>query len=164
MRIAVYPGSFDPVTLGHLDIVERGAKTFDKLIIAAMVNPHKNPLFTLEERKALLREAVKHLPNVEVDNFPGLLVNYVKEKGASVIIKGLRFVSDFESELQQASLNRLMYDGAETLFMPTNHNYSYLSSSIVKEIARHGGPISVLVPPHVEIALRQKYGENPDGQ
>lgn len=157
MRIAVYPGSFDPLTLGHLDIVERSAKTFDKLIIAAMVNPHKNPLFTLEERRELIREGIKHLPNVEVDTFGGLLVNYVKEKGATVIVKGLRFVSDFESELQQASLNRLMYEGAETLFMPTNYHYSYLSSSIVKEIARHGGPISELVPRHVEAALKQKY-------
>jgi pantetheine-phosphate adenylyltransferase len=155
--IAIYPGSFDPLTLGHLDIIERSAKTFDKLIVATMVNPHKNPLFTLEERKELIEEAVKHLPNVEVDSFPGLLVNYVREVNASVIIKGLRFVSDFESELQMASLNRLMYEGAETLFMPTNHKYSYLSSSIVKDIARHGGPVHELVPPHVEAALKAKY-------
>jgi pantetheine-phosphate adenylyltransferase len=158
MKIAIYPGSFDPVTLGHLDIAERGAKVFDKVIVAVMVNPHKNPLFTIEERKELIREAVSHLPNVEVDSFPGLLVNYARAKGAEVIIKGLRAVSDFESELQMASLNRLMYEGAETLFIPTNHKYSYLSSSIVKEIARHGGPISELVPPNVERALREKYG------
>lgn len=159
MRIAIYPGSFDPVTLGHLDITERGAKTFDKLIVAVMVNPHKNPLFDEEERKELIREAVKHLPNVEVDSFPGLLVDYAREKGAQVIIKGLRFVSDFESELQMASMNRMMYEDAETFFIPTNHNFSYLSSSIVKEIARHGGPISELVPAHVEKAIREKYGK-----
>jgi len=158
MSLAIYPGSFDPITLGHLDIVERSAKTFDKVIIACMVNPHKNPLFTLEERRDLIMEAVKHLPNVVVDRFEGLLVNYVRDQGATVIVKGLRFVSDFESELQMASLNRLMYEGAETLFMPTNHKYSYLSSSIVKDIARHGGPVRELVPPHVEAALRNKYG------
>jgi len=158
MAIAIYPGSFDPLTLGHLDIAERSAKTFDKLIIAVMVNPHKNPLFSEDERKELIREAVKHLPNVEVDSFPGLLVNYAKDRGATVIVKGLRAVSDFESELQMASLNRKMYEGAETFFIPTDHNYSYLSSSIVKEIARHGGPIGELVPQHVEKALREKYG------
>ena len=157
MRIAIYPGSFDPLTLGHLDIVQRSAKTFDKLVIAVMVNPAKNPLFTLEERVELIREGVKHLPNVEVDSFTGLLVHYAEAKGANLIVKGLRFVSDFESELQMASLNRLMYEGAETVFMPTNHRYSYLSSSIVKDIARHGGPISELVPKHVEQALLVKY-------
>jgi pantetheine-phosphate adenylyltransferase len=159
MRIAIYPGSFDPLTLGHLDIVQRSAKTFDKLVIAVMVNPAKNPLFTLEERVELIREAVKHLPNVEVDSFTGLLVHYAEAKGANLIVKGLRFVSDFESELQMASLNRLMYEGAETVFMPTNHKYSYLSSSIVKDIARHGGPISELVPKHVEQALLVKYSK-----
>jgi len=147
------------LTLGHLDIAERGAKIFDKLIIAVMVNPHKNPLFTVEERKELIREAVKHLPNVEVDSFPGLLVNYAKERGATVFIKGLRAVSDFESELQMASLNRLMYDRAETFFIPTNNKYSYLSSSIVKEIARHGGDVHEFVPAHVDLALRGKYSQ-----
>ncbi|ARU62397.1 pantetheine-phosphate adenylyltransferase [Tumebacillus avium] len=159
MSIAIYPGSFDPVTFGHLDIAERGAKVFDKVIIAVMVNPHKNPLFTIDERKELLREAVKHLPNVEVDSFTGLLVDYAREQNAGVIIKGLRAVSDFESELQMASLNRHMYEAAETLFIPTNHNYSYLSSSIVKEIARHGGPVADLVPKHVEAAMREKYSK-----
>ena len=157
MSIAIYPGSFDPLTFGHLDIVERTARQFDKLIIAVMVNPSKNPLFTLEERKELIQGAVKHLPNVEVDSFTGLLVNYVRDKGANIIVKGLRFVSDFESELQMASMNRLMYDGAETVFMPTNYKYSYLSSSIVKDIARHGGPVTELVPKHVEQALIHKY-------
>lgn len=159
MSVAIYPGSFDPLTFGHLDIAERGAKVFDKVIIAVMVNPHKNPLFTIDERKELIREAVKHLPNVEVDSFTGLLVDYAREQNAGVIIKGLRAVSDFESELQMASLNRHMYEAAETLFIPTNHNYSYLSSSIVKEIARHGGPIADLVPKHVEAAMREKYSK-----
>jgi pantetheine-phosphate adenylyltransferase len=157
MTIAVYPGSFDPVTFGHLDIVERGARIFDKVIIAVMVNPHKNPLFSVEERKELIRRAVEHIPNVEVDSFPGLLVNYVQEKNASVIIKGLRAVSDFESELQMASMNKHMYNDAETFFLPTSSKYSHLSSSIIKEIARHGGPISDFVPPHVEQAIREKY-------
>jgi pantetheine-phosphate adenylyltransferase len=157
MTIAVYPGSFDPVTFGHLDIVERGARIFDKVIIAVMVNPHKNPLFSVEERKELIRRAVEHIPNVEVDSFPGLLVNYVQKKNASVIIKGLRAVSDFESELQMASMNKHMYNDAETFFLPTSSKYSHLSSSIIKEIARHGGPISDFVPPHVEQAIREKY-------
>ncbi|MFD2171422.1 pantetheine-phosphate adenylyltransferase [Tumebacillus lipolyticus] len=155
--IAIYPGSFDPITLGHLDIAERGAKVFEKVIIVVMVNPHKNPLFTIEERKELIRQAVRHLPNVEVDSYTGLQVDYAREKSSKVIIKGLRAVSDFESELQMASLNRHMYEDAETLFIPTNHKYSYLSSSIVKEIARHGGPFSDLVPADVEIAMREKY-------
>ncbi|MBL0388845.1 pantetheine-phosphate adenylyltransferase [Tumebacillus sp. ITR2] len=157
MRIAIYPGSFDPLTLGHLDIVERSSKIFDKLIVAVMVNPHKNPLFTEDERKELIREAVKHLPNVEVDSSPLLLVNYAQRMGASAIIKGLRFVSDFETELQMAALNRQMYETAETLFMPTSQKHSFLSSSIVKEIARHGGPVTELVPAHVEKAMRAKF-------
>lgn len=154
MKIAVYPGSFDPVTLGHLDIAERAAKIFDKVIIAVMVNPHKNPLFTVEERLDLIREAVRHIPNIEVDSFPGLLVHYLREKGAQVIVKGLRAVSDFESELSMAHINWKMYPDAETFFIPTNSKYSYISSSLVKEIARHGGVISDFVPPHVERALK----------
>ncbi|WP_018132899.1 pantetheine-phosphate adenylyltransferase [Effusibacillus pohliae] len=157
MKIAVYPGSFDPVTLGHLDIAERAAKIFDKLIIAVMVNPHKNPLFTVEERTELIREAVRHIPNIEVDSFPGLLVHYLQAKGAQVIVKGLRAVSDFESELAMASINWKMYPAAETFFMPTNFKYSYISSSLVKEIARHGGPIEEFVPLHVEKAVRAAY-------
>ncbi|BCJ85137.1 pantetheine-phosphate adenylyltransferase [Effusibacillus dendaii] len=155
MTIAVYPGSFDPVTLGHIDIAERAAKIFDKVIIAVMVNPHKNALFTVEQRKDLISEAVKHIPNIEVDSFPGLLVHYVQNKGAKVIVKGLRAVSDFESELSMASINWAMYSGAETFFIPTNSKYSYISSSLVKEIARHNGPIEDFVTPYVCQALRQ---------
>lgn len=157
--LAVYPGSFDPVTLGHLDIIERGARIFDKVIVAVMVNPHKNPLFTVEERKELIRRSVLHIPNIEVDSFPGLLVDYIRERKAQVIIKGLRAVSDFESELQMASMNKHMYKDAETFFLPTSSKYSYLSSSIIKEIARHGGSVSAFVPPHVEQAMREKFKE-----
>jgi pantetheine-phosphate adenylyltransferase len=157
MTIAVYPGSFDPVTFGHLDIVERGARIFDKVIIAVMHNPQKNPLFHVEERKDLIRRAVEHLPNVEVDSFPGLLVDYMRNRKAKVIIKGLRAVSDFESELQMASMNKHMYNEVETFFLPTSSKYSYLSSSIIKEIARHEGPIHDFVPPHVEQAIREKF-------
>lgn len=157
MKVAVYPGSFDPITLGHLDIAERAAKLFDKLVIAVMVNPHKNPLFTEEERKDLIREAVAHIPNVEVDSFPGLLVKYAESIGAHAIVKGLRAVSDFESELSMASINSKMYAGADTIFIPTNFKYSYISSSLVKEIARHGGNIEEFVPSHVEKALQIKY-------
>lgn len=157
MKIAVYPGSFDPVTLGHLDIAERAAKIFDKVIIAVMVNPHKNPLFSVEQRTELIQEAVKHIPNIEVDSFPGLLVHYVHTKGAQVIVKGLRAVSDFESELSMASINWKMYPDAETFFIPTNSKFSYISSSLVKEIARHGGNIEDFVPAHVERAVRITY-------
>ncbi|MFC4766053.1 pantetheine-phosphate adenylyltransferase [Effusibacillus consociatus] len=157
MKIAVYPGSFDPVTFGHIDIAVRAAKIFDKVIIAVMVNPHKNPLFTVEQRVELIREAVKDTPNIEVDSFLGLLVHYVQRKGAKVIVKGLRAVSDFESELSMASINWKMYPDAETFFIPTNSKYSYISSSLVKEIARHGGIIEDFVPPHVEEAVHAAY-------
>lgn len=157
MKVAVYPGSFDPITLGHLDIAERAAKLFDRLVIAVMVNPHKNPLFTAEERKQLIQEAVKQIPNIEVDSFPGLLVHYVESIGAQAIVKGLRALSDFESELSMASINSKMYSGADTIFIPTNFKYSYISSSLVKEIARHGGHIEEFVPHHVEKALQIKY-------
>lgn len=157
MKIAVYPGSFDPITLGHLDIAERAAKLFDKLIIAVMLNPHKNPLFTVEERTELIRQATKHIPNIEVESFPGLLVDYLEKRGAHVIVKGLRALSDFESELAMASINRKMYAEADTIFIPTSVQYSYISSSRVKEIARHGGNISEFVPQHVETEVLRKF-------
>lgn len=155
--IAVCPGSFDPVTLGHLDIIHRAAIVYDKVIIAVLKNSSKNPLFSIEERKQMLIEVTKNLPNVEVDSFDDLLINYMIEKKAQVIIKGLRAVSDFEYELQMASLNRKLSDQIETFFMMSSTQYSYLSSSIVKQIAQFNGPISDLVPPEVEIALRAKY-------
>lgn len=156
-RIAVYPGSFDPVTLGHLDIIRRAAKQFDRLIVAVLNNLTKTPLFSVEERVELLRQVTKDLPNVEVDFFRDLLVNYIRSKQAHIIIRGIRSVTDFEYELQMASTNRQLDEGIETIFMMTNPKYSYLSSSIVKEIAKFHGPVHDLVPPEVEAALRLKY-------
>lgn len=157
MTIAVYPGSFDPLTLGHLDIAKRASSIFETLYLAVMVNPHKSPLFTVEERLQLIEESVADIKNIKVVSFPGLLVHYASDIGAKVIVKGLRLVSDFESELQQATMNRQMLPSVETFFIPTNNHYSYLSSSIVKEIARHGGNIHEFVPAHVEAAVLQKY-------
>ncbi|MFB6363910.1 pantetheine-phosphate adenylyltransferase [Paenibacillus elgii] len=158
LRVAVYPGSFDPVTNGHLDIIHRAAKVFDKLIVAVLNNTSKNPLFSVEERTELLRQATKDLPNVEIDSFRDLLINYMKKKNAHLIVRGLRAVSDFEYELQLASTNRKLCEDIETFFMTSTPKYSYLSSSIVKEIARFHGPVVDLVPPEVERALRGKYG------
>ncbi|MFS0727793.1 pantetheine-phosphate adenylyltransferase [Paenibacillus sp. 1P07SE] len=158
-RVAVYPGSFDPVTLGHLDIIHRAAKQFDKLIVAVLNNTSKNPLFTVEERKELLRQATDDLDNVEVDSFRDLLVRYMRSRDAGVIVRGIRSVTDFEYELQLASTNRHLDEGIETIFMTTNPKYSYLSSSIVKEIAQFEGEVRELVPPHVEQALRDRFRE-----
>lgn len=146
LKVFVYPGSFDPVTNGHLDIIDRAAKLCDKLIVAVLVNSRKNPVFTLEERVGLLEKVLKGRDNVVVESFDGLLVNFVREKNASSIIKGLRAVSDFEYELQMALLNKKLDPGIETLFMMTNIDYSFLSSSAVKELARHNGNIEGLVP------------------
>lgn len=156
-NIAVYPGSFDPVTLGHLDIIHRAAKQFEKLIVAVSNHDKKNPLFTFEEREALLTEVTKDLPNVEIDSFNDLLINYMKSRKASIIVRGLRAVSDFEYELQMASMNRKLSDDVETFFMMTNPKYSYLSSSVVKEIAKFYGPVADFVTPNVEQALKAKY-------
>lgn len=158
-RIAVYPGSFDPVTLGHLDIIHRAAKQFDKLIVAVLNNTSKNPLFTVEERKQLLRDATTDLNNVEVDSFRDLLVRYMRSRDARVIVRGIRSVTDFEYELQLASTNRHLDDEIETIFMTTNPQYSYLSSSIVKEIAQFEGNVKDLVPRNVDQALRERFRE-----
>ncbi|MGC5327182.1 pantetheine-phosphate adenylyltransferase [Brevibacillus sp. SYSU BS000544] len=157
MVIAVCPGSFDPVTYGHLDIISRGAKIFDKVIVAVLVNSKKDPLFTIEERLELLRKVTKDLPNVEVDTFSGLLIDYMRTKEARVLLKGLRAVSDFEYEMQMASINRKLDEDVETFFVMTNNQYSYLSSSIVKEVARYHAPVTDLVPPDVEKALLTKF-------
>lgn len=159
-RVAVYPGSFDPVTMGHMDIITRAAKQFDLLIVAVLNNLSKNPLFTLEERKELLRKVTAHLPNVEVDGFRDLLANYVRQKDAQVIVRGIRSVTDFEYELTMASTNHKLNPDAETIFMMTNPKYSYLSSSLVKEIAHFNGDTTDLVCPEVDEALRKKFSEN----
>lgn len=156
-RIAVYPGTFDPVTMGHMDIIHRAAKQFDHLIVAVLNNLSKNPLFTVEERKDLLREATKDIPNVEIDSFRDLLANYIRQKDAHVIIRGIRTVTDFEYELQLASTNHKLNPDAETIFMMTNPKYSFLSSSMVKEIAHFNGDVTDLVLPEVEQALRKKF-------
>ena len=149
-RIAVYPGSFDPITNGHLDIIIRAAKVCDKLIVAVLENPEKkNPLFSIEERVELIKRVTKDLDNVEVENFKGLLVNFVKSKNAKVIIKGLRAVTDFEYELQMAMMNNKLDENIETIFMMTNNKYSFLSSSLVKQVAMYGGCIKELVPEEI---------------
>lgn len=143
LQVAVYPGSFDPVTNGHLDIIRRAAKVFDKLVVAVLNNTSKNPLFTLEERMELLRRVTADLPNVEIDGFRDLLINYMQKKNANLIVRGLRAVSDFEYEMQLASTNRKLKDDIETFFMTSTPKYSYLSSSIVKEVAGSTGQWSI---------------------
>ncbi|OES43712.1 pantetheine-phosphate adenylyltransferase [Domibacillus iocasae] len=154
--IAVCPGSFDPITNGHLDIIQRGAKVFDKVYVVILSNSSKQPLFSVEERAALIRKVTEHIPNVEVDYYQGLLVDYAKAVGAKAILRGLRAVSDFEYEMQITSMNRVLSDELETFFMMTNSQYSFLSSSIVKEVAKYGADISELVPKEVEAALTEK--------
>lgn len=146
MKAAVYPGSFDPVTKGHLDIIKRASRTFDKVYVAILTNSSKTPMFSLEKRLDWLRRSTADIPNVEIDCFSGLLVNYLSEKNSNIIIKGLRAVSDFEYEFQMALMNRKLNPDVETLFMMTSGKYSYLSSSIVKEVARHRASLDGLVP------------------
>lgn len=157
MTIAVYPGSFDPVTLGHLDIIVRGSKIFDKVVVAILQNPNKNPLFSVEERADFIIKATEDLGNVEVDSFHGLLADYMKSINARVIIKGLRAVSDFEYELQMASINKKLAPEVETFLMMTNNRHSFLSSSVVKEVAKYGGEVGDLVPKEVFEAFNKIY-------
>ena len=149
MRVAIYPGSFDPITNGHLDIITRGSNIFDRLIVGVLVNIDKKGLFTIEERVELIKKVTKHLPNVEVICFNGLLVDLAKEYNAKVILKGLRAVSDFEYEFQMALMNSQLDPNIETLFMMTSSEYSYLSSSSVKQVAKFGGKINGLVPDEI---------------
>lgn len=163
MAIAVYPGSFDPVTNGHLDIIERSAKIFDRLIVAVLRNRAKNPAFTIEEKIEMLQLVTQHLPNVEIDTFDGLLVDYAEMKHAQTIIKGLRAVSDFEYELQMAMANRKQNPEIETLFMMTNTDYSFLSSSIVRELAYHNGKLEGMIPEQIMPMIYKKLSK-PKGE
>jgi len=153
MRTVIYPGSFDPLTNGHLDVIQRATKLFDKVIVAVAKNDSKNPLFSLAERLELVQGCVKHLPNVEADSFDGLLVNYAEKRSAQAIIRGLRAVSDFEFEFQLALMNRKLNERVETIFMMPKDTYTFLSSRIVKEIASLGGDVACFVPPRVQKAL-----------
>lgn len=159
-KIAVVPGSFDPITNGHLDIITRGASIFEQVNVVVLNNSSKNPLFSVEERVKLIEDATAHLPNVKVETFSGLLMDYAENVNASAIIRGLRAVSDFEYEMQITSMNRVLNDEIETFFIMTKNQYSFLSSSIVKEVAKYGGYIGELVPPQVEAALKTKYDTN----
>lgn len=157
MTLALCPGSFDPVTNGHLDIIERSSTNFDEVLVAVIANPSKEPLFTLEERKDLLEKAVAPLGNVGVDAFEGLLVDFARTRNVDVIVKGLRAVTDFDYEMQMAHMNRRL-TGIDTFFLPTSHEYSYLAASLVRDVVRLGGNIEGLVPEHVFVALRERYG------
>jgi len=156
MKIAVYPGTFDPVTNGHIDILTRALKLFDKVIITIAKNTSKSPLFTEEERLELLKKATKNIKRVEVDSFQGLLVDYIKSKKAIAIVRGLRAMTDFEYELQMALMNRKLNNNIETVFLMPNEKYTYLSSNVVREIARLGGDVSQFVPDVVLKALKEK--------
>lgn len=155
-RIAIYPGSFDPLTSGHVDIIERGARIFDSIIVAILANVEKTPLFSEEERVAIIRDVFKSNQNVQVETFNGLLVDYAQQKKASVLVRGLRAVSDFEYEFQMALMNRHLAPGLETVFMMPAEQYTYISSRLIKEVFTLGGEITGLVPPIVEDQLRAK--------
>jgi pantetheine-phosphate adenylyltransferase len=156
MRLAIYPGSFDPLTNGHLSIIHRGLKMFDRLVVAIAVNPKKVPLFSLDERRELIRDAVQD-DRVEVDAFQGLLVEYAKQRQVNVLLRGLRAVSDFEYEFQLANMNRKLAPDIETVFMMTGEDYFYISSQLVREVASLGGDVADLVPPNVYARLKSKF-------
>lgn len=156
MRKAIYPGSFDPLTFGHLDIIERSSKMVDELNVAVLKNNAKNPLFSIDERVSMITEMTKHLPNVTVSSFEGLLADYAKEIQATIIVRGLRAVTDFEYELQSAQTNHMLNPGMDTIFLTTSLQYAYLSSTIVKEVASYGGDISKFVPADIIPSIYEK--------
>ncbi len=156
MPVAIYPGSFDPLTNGHLSLIQRSLKMFDRLIVAIAVNPKKTPLFSEEERRTLIRDAIQD-DRVEVDAFHGLLVDYVRRRNVGVIVRGLRAVSDFEFEFQLANMNRKLAPDVETVFMMTGEDYFYISSNLVREVASFGGDVTGLVPPNVNEGLKAKF-------
>jgi pantetheine-phosphate adenylyltransferase len=158
--LAIYPGSFDPITNGHLDLVERGSHLFDRLIVAVLTNLEKAPLFTVAERVEMLQEATRAIPNVAVDTFSGLLVDYARQKRAQVILRGIRAFTDYEYELQMALMNRKLEPDLETVFLMPALSYTYVSSRLVREIFQHGGSVKDLVPPLVEERLHQKVFQN----
>lgn len=159
--IAVYPGSFDPITFGHLDVIERGCRLFDQVVVVVLQNPNKSPLFTVERRLEQITLSTRHLSNVEVDSYGGLTVTYARMRNAGVLLRGLRVLSDFEKELQMAHTNKTLSDEIETVFLATSNEYSFLSSSLVKEIAKFGGPVDHLVPQPVALDIRQCYAKTP---
>jgi pantetheine-phosphate adenylyltransferase len=161
MRTVIYPGSFDPLTNGHLDVAQRASKLFDRVIVAVARNEAKQPLFTFEERRRMVARAVRHLPNVETDAFDGLLVDYAAKQEAIAVIRGLRAVSDFEFEFQLALMNRKLNERIETIFMMPKDTYTFLSSRIVKEIAKLGGDVTSFVPAHVKTALLGRFRTRP---
>ncbi|MEL6397558.1 MAG: pantetheine-phosphate adenylyltransferase [Cyanobacteria bacterium J06607_6] len=155
--IAIYPGSFDPITLGHLDIITRGSRLFEKVVVVVSSNPQKSPLFTAKQRIDQIQVSVNHLKNVEIDSFEGLTVTYARMKQAQVLLRGLRVLSDFEKELQMAHTNKTLAADLETIFLATSTEYGFLSSSLVKEIAKYGGPVDHLVPQHVARDIYRCY-------
>lgn len=159
MRIAVCPGSFDPITNGHLDIIKRAAKIYDKVIVGVLNNSAKNPVFTAEERREMINTVIKDIPNAEVEIFSGLMVDFAKNKGAAVIVKGLRTVADFEYELQMALLNKALDPDFETVFMMTDTKFSYISSSMVKEVAKYNGELDGLVPSPIIDIIKRRFGD-----
>ena len=158
-KIAVVPGSFDPITNGHIDIIRRAADVFDTVYVAVLNNSSKKPLFSIEERTALIKEVTKDLPNIRIETSSGLLIDYAREKKAKAIVRGLRAVSDFEYEMQITSMNRVLDENIETFFIMSKNQYSFLISSIVKEVAKYGGNVSELVPAIVEQALKEKFAK-----
>ncbi len=160
MRLAIYPGTFDPITNGHLDIVERAVQLFDRVTVAVANNSAKMPLFTIAERVDMIRQVTAAFPNVEVDSFTGLLVEYAASRGAQALIRGLRAISDFEYEFQMALVNRKLSNGIATVFLMSHENYTYLNSTIVKEVARFGGEVDSFVSPLVRERLREKFSQH----